>query len=42
MQDGKLGTTDRTCVHVRSITNDPLSALLLKTITVRGGACCEA
>ena len=28
---------ERTCIHVRTVTNDPLSALLLKSITVGGG-----
>ena len=37
VQDGKLGTTERTCIPVRTVTNDPLSALLLKSITVGGG-----
>ena len=32
MQDGKLGTTERTCIHVRTVTNDPLSALLQNQI----------
>lgn len=34
VQDGKLGTTERSCVHVRTVTNDPLVSLLLQSITV--------
>lgn len=34
VQDGKLGTTPRSCVHVRSVTNDPIVALALKALTV--------
>ncbi|KAK8792685.1 hypothetical protein WA171_002637 [Blastocystis sp. BT1] len=33
VQDGKLGTTPRSCVHVRSVTNDPIVALALKALT---------
>ena len=34
VQDGKLGSSERSCVHVRSISNDPLTSLLLQSITV--------
>ena len=34
VQDGKLGTSPRSCVHVRSVTNDPTVALALKALTV--------
>ncbi|KAK8808696.1 hypothetical protein WA588_004341, partial [Blastocystis sp. NMH] len=33
VQDGKLGTSPRSCVHVRSVTNDPTVALALKALT---------
>ena len=34
VQDGRLGSNDRCSIHVRTVTNDPLTALLLKSITV--------
>ena len=34
VQDGKLGSNERCGIHVRTVTNDPLTALILKSIMV--------
>ena len=35
VQDGKLGSNERCGIHVRTVTNDPLTALILKSLMVR-------
>ena len=34
VQDGKLGSNERCGIHVRTVTNDPLTALILKSLMV--------
>ena len=40
VQDGKLGTSERSCVHIRSVTNDPLVSLVLQSLTVSSSYTC--
>ena len=34
LQAGKLGSNERCGIHVRTVTNDPLTALILKSLMV--------